>query len=165
MVLDASGYYVVRVNGEPRGGEKYGMDWVRHPVRLNKGRNTFLFQGERGRIRARLFDPPAPVFFVDSDATLPDIVRRRDPRALGRHPAGQRHRGHDRRRRDLRTRPAERRGTAVVRATIPPLTARKLPIPIEAAGAAAEGAVQLTLTGRARARARALSTCRRSASS
>ena len=74
MVLDASGYYVVRVNGEPRGGEKYGMDWVRHPVRLNKGRNMLLFQGERGRIRARLFDPPAPVFFADNDNTLPDIV-------------------------------------------------------------------------------------------
>ena len=74
MILDASGYYVLRLNGEPRGGEKYGTDIVRHPVRLLKGRNTFLFQGERGRIRARLFDPPAPVFFTDSDPTLPDLV-------------------------------------------------------------------------------------------
>jgi hypothetical protein len=34
MILDASGYYVVRVNGRPRGGEKYGMDWVRHLIQL-----------------------------------------------------------------------------------------------------------------------------------
>jgi hypothetical protein len=74
MVLDASGYYVVRINGEPRGGEKYGNDWVRHPVTLRKGRNEFLFQGERGRLRARLYEPPAPVFFTDKDPTLPDLV-------------------------------------------------------------------------------------------
>ncbi|MFC1530190.1 prolyl oligopeptidase family serine peptidase [Gemmatimonadota bacterium] len=74
MVLEASGHYVVYVNGEPRGGEKYGYDWVRHPVRLERGRNTFLFRAERGQIRARLFDPPAPVFFTDSDLTLPDLV-------------------------------------------------------------------------------------------
>lgn len=46
MILDASGYYVVRINGQPRGGEKYGNDWVRHPIVLKKGRNEFLFQGE-----------------------------------------------------------------------------------------------------------------------
>ncbi len=74
MVLDVSGHYVVYVNGEPRGGEKYGYDWVRHPVRLEQGRNTFLFRVERGRLRARLFEPPAPLFFTDTDLTLPDLV-------------------------------------------------------------------------------------------
>lgn len=74
MILDASGYYVVRINGEPRGGEKYGNDWVRHPVSIKKGRNEFLFQGERGRVRARLYEPPAPVFFTDKDMTLPDLI-------------------------------------------------------------------------------------------
>ena len=150
MVLDASGYYVARVNGEPRGGEKYGMDSVRHPVRLNKGRNTFLFQGERGRIRARLFDPPAPVFFVDSDATLPDIVVG-PSRALW---AGIR---------VVNTTEdvvdavevtytlAGRRGSTVVKATIPPLTTRKLPISFDAPALATEGPVPLALTARARA--------------
>jgi pimeloyl-ACP methyl ester carboxylesterase len=74
MILDASGYYGVRVNGEPRGGEKYGTEIVRHPVKLRAGRNEFLFQGERGRIRARLFDAPAPISLTESDATLPDLV-------------------------------------------------------------------------------------------
>jgi len=74
MILEASSYYVARINGEPRGGEKYATDWVRHPVRLVKGRNELLFKGERGRFRGRLVEPPAPVFFTDADATLPDIV-------------------------------------------------------------------------------------------
>ncbi len=74
MILEASGYYVARINGEPRGGEKYGADWVRHPVRLIKGRNELLFKGERGRFRGRLFEPPAEVFFTDRDMTLPDLV-------------------------------------------------------------------------------------------
>jgi dienelactone hydrolase len=155
MVLDASGYYVVRVNGEPRGGEKYGMDWVRHPVRLNKGRNTLLFQGERGRIRARLFDPPAPVFFVESDATLPDIVIG-ETRALW---AGIRLVNTTDDPIDtveISYSAGERRGAAVVRATIPPLTARKLPISFEPPAAASEGTVQLTLTGRLRSGARTL---------
>ena len=122
-----------RVNGEPRGGEKYGMDWVRHPVRLNKGRNTLLFQGERGRIRARLFDPPAPVFFADNDNTLPDIVIGEN-RALW---AGVRLVNTTEDTIDaveIAYSAGERRGTAVVRATIPPLTTRKLPISDRAAG-------------------------------
>ncbi|HYA49201.1 MAG TPA: hypothetical protein VEG35_05830, partial [Burkholderiales bacterium] len=74
MILEASSFYVARVNGEPRGGEKYGADWVRHPVRLVKGRNEFLVQCERGRFRGRLVEPPAEVFFTDADMTLPDLV-------------------------------------------------------------------------------------------
>ena len=155
MVLDASGYYVVRVNGEPRGGEKYGMDWVRHPVRLNKGRNTLLFQGERGRIRARLFDPPAPVFFVDSDATLPDIVIG-ETRAVW---AGIRLVNTTEDTIDaveISYSVGERRGTAVVRATIPPLMTRKLPISIEPATATSEGTLELTVNARVRTGTRAL---------
>ena len=155
MVLDASGYYVVRVNGEPRGGEKYGMDWVRHPVRLNKGRNILLFQGERGRIRARLFDPPAPVFFVESDATLPDIVIGEN-RALW---AGIRLVNTTEDTIDaveISCAAGERRGTTVVRATIPPLSTRKLPISIDPPAPASEGSVQLTLNGRVRVGTRTL---------
>jgi len=74
MILDAAGFYVAWINGEPRGGEKYGADLLRHPVRLVKGRNGFLFRGERGRIRAKLYEPPADAFFTDRDMTLPDLV-------------------------------------------------------------------------------------------
>jgi dienelactone hydrolase len=154
MVLDASGYYVVRVNGEPRGGEKYGMDWVRHPVRLNKGRNTLLFQGERGRIRARLFDPPAPVFFVDSDATLPDIVVGEN-RALwaGIRLVNTTDEAIDAV--EISYTAGERRGSAVVRAPIPALTTRKLPIPLDVPAIAADGALPLVLNGRVRSGTRA----------
>ena len=74
MILDAAGFYVAWINGEPRGGEKYGADYLRHPFRLNKGRNVLLFRGERGRIKGRLYEPPAGVFFTDKDITLPDLV-------------------------------------------------------------------------------------------
>jgi hypothetical protein len=74
MVLDATGFYGVWINWELRGGEKYGADILRHPVRLVKGRNVLLFRGERGRLKARLYEPPAEVFFSDKDMTLPDLV-------------------------------------------------------------------------------------------
>ncbi len=74
MIFEASGFYVARVNGQPRAGEKYGKDWVRHPVRLAAGRNEFLIKAERGRFRGRLVEPRAPVFFTDADMTLPDVV-------------------------------------------------------------------------------------------
>jgi len=74
MMLDAAGFYVAWINGEPRGGEKYGADYLRAPVRLVKGRNELLFRGERGRFKGRLYDPPADIFFTDKDMTLPDLV-------------------------------------------------------------------------------------------
>ncbi len=74
MIFEGSSFYVARINGEPRGGEKYGADWVRHPVRLRKGRNEFLIQCERGRFRGRLVEPAAPAFFTDADMTLPDLI-------------------------------------------------------------------------------------------
>jgi dienelactone hydrolase len=74
MVLDATGFYGVWINWELRGGEKYGADTLRHPVRLVKGRNVLLFRGERGRIKARLYEPPAEIFFTEKDMTLPDLV-------------------------------------------------------------------------------------------
>lgn len=74
MILDATGFYVAWINGEPRGGEKYGADYLRHPVRLVKGRNVLLFRGERGRFKGRLYEPPAEISFTDKDMTLPDLV-------------------------------------------------------------------------------------------
>jgi pimeloyl-ACP methyl ester carboxylesterase len=149
MILDASGYYVVRINGEPRGGEKYGNDWVRHPVSIKKGRNEFLFQGERGRLRARLFDPPAPVFFIDKDMTLPDLIVG-DPSAVW---IGLR----------LVNATAERlegiklsyaiggsKKEAPVEMGVPPMMTRKLAVLLDPGAVAAEGPVKLTLRASAR---------------
>jgi hypothetical protein len=150
MILDASGFYVARINGEPRGGEKYGTDWVRHPIRLRAGRNTLLFQGERGRFRARLFDPPAPVSFTASDATLPDLVLG----GSGPVSAG------------IRLVNATddtiesvqinfvlggRGGAVNMAAVIPPLMTRKLAVPLFLASPAEEGPFKLVIKATARA--------------
>ncbi|MGZ5515478.1 MAG: prolyl oligopeptidase family serine peptidase, partial [Candidatus Aminicenantales bacterium] len=74
MTLEATGFYVAWINGEPRGGEKYGAEYLLEPVRLVKGRNILLFRGERGRFKGRLVEAPAEIFFTDQDMTLPDIV-------------------------------------------------------------------------------------------
>ena len=149
MILDASGYYVVRVNGEPRGGEKYGMDSVRHPVRLRAGRNDFLFQGERGRIRARLFDPPAPVFFTDSDPTLPDLVLGETrPVWAGIRLVNATEETIDAV--EVSYRLGEQSATTVVPLTIPPLMTRKLAIPLALRSPAAEGSFKLAVRGKAR---------------
>src|SRR5512142_2362147 len=74
MILDATGFYEAWINWELRGGEKYGADYLRHPLRLVKGRNVLLFRGERGRFKGRLYEPPSPISFTDKDMTLPDLV-------------------------------------------------------------------------------------------
>jgi dienelactone hydrolase len=155
MILDASGYYVVRINGEPRGGEKYGMDWVRHPVRLKAGRNTFLFQGERGRIRARLREPASPVFFTDSDATLPDLVAgQAGPLWAGIRLVNTTDETIDAL--EVAYTLGDQRGTATVTMPVAPLMTRKLAIPLALHPPAAEGPMKLTLKARARAARRDL---------
>ncbi len=155
MVLEAAGYYVVHVNGEPRGGEKYGYDWVRHPVALKRGRNTFLFQGERGRIQARLTDPPAPVFFTGSDLTKPDLVigeagpvwiairlvNTTTDRLTGI---------------EVSVTAADRRATVWVEGGVAPLTTRKVALALPLPAPAVEGRVPVTLQARARAGRRTL---------
>jgi dienelactone hydrolase len=74
MLLEASGHTVVYVNGEPRAGDPYSNGIVRLPVRLRKGDNDLLFHCGRGRLRARLVEPPAPAFIDTRDATLPDFT-------------------------------------------------------------------------------------------
>ncbi|MGQ0627415.1 MAG: prolyl oligopeptidase family serine peptidase [Phycisphaerales bacterium] len=74
LLLHAEGHSGVYVNGEPRGGDPYASGTVRTPVAFQKGRNTLLFGAGRGRVRARLVVPPAPVFVENLDATLPDVV-------------------------------------------------------------------------------------------
>ncbi|MCH8275196.1 MAG: prolyl oligopeptidase family serine peptidase [Armatimonadetes bacterium] len=74
MILDAVAHSTVYVNGEPRYGDPYQTGFVRVPVLLKKGRNDFLFHCFRGRFRAKLVVPDAPVMFNTRDATLPDLI-------------------------------------------------------------------------------------------
>ncbi len=157
MILEASGYYVVRINGEPRGGEKYGADWVRHPVRLLEGKNEFLFQGERGRIRARLVAPPAEVFFADADNTLPDLVLGEEgPVWAGLrlvNASAQRLEGVEA---VYRANGTEKR--AALNVTVAPLMARKLAVPLSIERPVTEGKVILEIKVRARSGRRTVET-------
>jgi poly(3-hydroxybutyrate) depolymerase len=70
-ILHAKGHDFVYVNGELRPGDPYGYGWLRLPVLLRAGGNEFLFRVSRGRLEARLEEPPAEVFVLAEDATLP----------------------------------------------------------------------------------------------
>lgn len=72
MMLEAAGHGMVFVNGEPRAGDPYEYGFVRLPVLLKKGSNELLFTIARGRLRAKLTEPPKPVFIDLSDLTLSD---------------------------------------------------------------------------------------------
>ena len=149
MVLEASGFYVARVNGEPRGGEKYGADWVRHPVRLLKGRNEFLFKGERGRFRGRLVQPPAPVFFTDADMTLPDLVAgEKGPYWAGLrlvNASGERLEDIE-----ILFTANGRAGRTALDISVAPFMTQKLAVPLAIDAPASEGAVPVNLRARAR---------------
>jgi len=157
MILDATGFYVAWVNGEPRGGEKYGADYLRHPVRLTKGRNVLLFRGERGRFKGRLYEPPADVFFTDKDLTLPDLV-------LGEKAsvwAGLRLVNATEERLEgieVLYRTGGREEKAAIGVGVAPLLTLKLAVPLAIDAPAAEGAVKIEFRARARAGRRTVET-------
>ncbi|MBL9137910.1 MAG: prolyl oligopeptidase family serine peptidase [Verrucomicrobiales bacterium] len=72
-VLNASGHSMAYVNGEPRAGDVYSYGYVSVPVLLRPGTNDFLFAAGRGRLRAQLLEPRAPVYIHREDPTLPDF--------------------------------------------------------------------------------------------
>ncbi len=74
MMLEASGHTTVTVNGDSHVGDSYSKGIVQLPVRLRKGRSEFLFRTARGRFKARLTAPKAPVFFIPADLTTPDLI-------------------------------------------------------------------------------------------
>ncbi|MCA8917632.1 MAG: prolyl oligopeptidase family serine peptidase [Planctomycetes bacterium] len=84
VLLHARGHSWVYANGIPHAGDPYGFGYVRTPVRLKKGDNTFLFGMGRGSLKAELQllgdAPPRLVF--GRDWTLPDLV-------VGQQPAKQ----------------------------------------------------------------------------
>jgi poly(3-hydroxybutyrate) depolymerase len=75
MLLEAAGHNVVYVNGELRGGDSYGFDYLRLPVLLHAGTNEFLFQSGRGDLRAKLLVAPQALSIHLTDSTLPDVIR------------------------------------------------------------------------------------------
>ena len=94
MILQAMGDEMVYVNGAPRSGNPYCLKDEREswepdfnisflPVALEKGRNEFLFRCARGRLKAKIYPPPKPVFLNANDVTVPDIVRSRMNDAWG----------------------------------------------------------------------------------
>ena len=150
MILDATGFYVAWINGEPRGGEKYGADHLRHPVRLAKGRNELLFRGERGRFKGRLYEPPAEVFFTDKDMTLPDlVVGEGGPVWAGLrlvNATGERLEGIE-----ILLRAGGQEKRATVGASVAPLITQKLAVPLPIDAPTAEGPVKVEIRARARA--------------
>ncbi|MBN2265286.1 MAG: hypothetical protein JW775_05675, partial [Candidatus Aminicenantes bacterium] len=150
MVLAATGYYVAWINGEPRGGEKYGADWLRAPVWIRKGRNEVLVRGERGRFKGRLYDPPAAVFFTDKDMTLPDLVAgEKGPVWAGLrlvNATGQRLE-----RIEIDWSAPGRAGRATLDTTVAPFLTQKLAVPLTLDAPESAGPVEVERRARARA--------------
>jgi hypothetical protein len=157
MILEASGYYVAWINGQPRGGEKYGADYLRQPIRLIKGRNEFLFRGERGRFRGRLYEPPAEVFFTDKDMTLPDlIIGDKGPIWAGLRLVNAT--GERLERIEIVYRVGAREGRAGLDVTLAPLITQKLAVPLAIDAPSAEGAFKVEVMARAKAGRRTVET-------
>ncbi len=157
MILDAAGFYVAWVNGEPRGGEKYGADYLRHPVGLIQGRNVLLFRGERGRFKGRLYEPPAEIFFADKDMTLPDLViGEKGPVWAGLrlvNATGERLTGIE-----IVHQASGREVRKGLDASIAPLLTQKLAVPLAIDAPTAEGPVRIEIRAQARAGRRKVET-------
>ncbi|HMA53788.1 MAG TPA: prolyl oligopeptidase family serine peptidase, partial [Acidobacteriota bacterium] len=157
MTLEATGFYVVWINGEPRGGEKYGAECLLAPVRLVKGRNEFLFRGERGRFKGRLVEPKADIFFTDKDMTLPDLViGEKGPVWAGLRLVNATRERLERI--EVLYKAGGREGRAGLDVTVAPLLAQKLAVPLAIDSPAVEGSVKVEVKARARAGRRTIET-------
>jgi predicted esterase len=74
LILNASGHNEAYVNGEPHAGDVYNRGDVHIPVLMNEGTNDLFFQGGRGSFKVRMYEPPSPVFLLEDDTTLPDLL-------------------------------------------------------------------------------------------
>jgi len=74
LILNASSHSEAYVNGEPHAGDIYNRGDVHLPVLLNEGENDLFFQAGRGSFKVRLYEPPSPVFLLEADTTLPDLI-------------------------------------------------------------------------------------------
>ena len=73
-LLTATGDSLVYVNGTLRAGDPYGYGYLKLPVWLKKGGNTFVFAVGRGSLRAQLQTPRALLQVETDDSTVPDII-------------------------------------------------------------------------------------------
>lgn len=75
MWLHARGHNMSFVNGEPRGGDLYGYNYVYQPVEIKQGLNHILLRSARwGGISARLLPAQEGLVFLEGDDTLPHIL-------------------------------------------------------------------------------------------
>lgn len=152
MLLEASGHAMVYVNGAPRAGDPYQTEKTILPVRLQAGKNELLFHVAAGKLRTRLLPVDEPVSFDTRDMSLPDLViGEQGIRWLGVLIV------------NARPTPMQAGQISAVRAEgdtmtsevgpIPPMTVRKVPVPIDGTVTAEEGPweairVRLDLTER-----------------
>lgn len=142
--LEARGHSTVYVNGRPRGGDVYNYGYVRHPVRLKRGVNEFLFAVGRGRLKASVrATGPGAVQINTADATLPDLVAGRAGTVWGSVPI-ENHSD------SPLTVYGKSRGepinAVVAKTTIPPMTTARTPMSIEHTGDLDPGEYSFGLT-------------------
>jgi pimeloyl-ACP methyl ester carboxylesterase len=76
VIFEASGHTMVLINGFPHEGDHYDYGWSLIPIRLKKGRNTFVLQSGRfPRMRARILTPENSIAFTKRDMTTPDLLK------------------------------------------------------------------------------------------
>ena len=84
VIFEASGHTKLIANGMPHEGDHYDFGYTLIPMKLKKGKNTFLLTGGRfSKMRARLIDPQTNVLLTKRDMTLPDILREEDELLVG----------------------------------------------------------------------------------
>ena len=74
QILNAAAHRESYINGIPRGGDIYNRGDVHVPVLLRKGTNGLFLRAGRGSFKVGLYAPPAPIFLLERDTTLPDLV-------------------------------------------------------------------------------------------
>lgn len=84
VVFEASGHTMILINSLPHEGDHYDFGYSLIPLRLKKGKNTFVLQGGRfPRIRARLLDPTNSISFTKRDMTMPDVLKEENENLWG----------------------------------------------------------------------------------
>ena len=74
MLLHAMGCGAVYADGRPRAADHHAYGYVLLPVKLRKGKTSFMFAPGRELLKARLIEPRRKIFVNTGDPTLPDIV-------------------------------------------------------------------------------------------
>lgn len=84
VIFEASGHTRLIANGMPHEGDHYDFGYSLIPIKLKKGKNTFLMTAGRfARMRARLLNPKAAIQVTTRDMTLPDIIKEEKETLVG----------------------------------------------------------------------------------